>query len=262
MRRLSDVMPPPADDEGARAYLGLYKGQVTNNNDDTKRARLKLIIPQVTGEAEHPSWAEPVGLAMTPGRGYGSLDLPQKNDWVWVEFEAGNPAYPRWRPGWWADDELPEPFRANYPDVRGFKTKAGHVFFVDDKDGKLHFEHADGHVVELSKEGVRVRGKDKDIGVDAGSGKVTVRSSSKIVIDAPAIEIVSGASHPMLLSDTFLQDFAQAWTQLLSGLAAGTQGGPTAQVLTGLQSVMATLQQFGSKLSSGQTYESTKAKVS
>jgi hypothetical protein len=261
MTRLAHVLPPPRDDEGSRAYLGLYKAQVSNNNDDAKRGRLKLIIAQVTGETEHPEWAEPVGLTMTPGNGYGGLDLPQKNDWVWVEFEGGNANYPRWRPGWWGDGELPDPFKANYPDVRGFKTKGGHIVFVDDKDGKVHFEHADGHAVELAKSGVSVRGKDKDVSVDAGSGQVTIKSSKKVVIDAPAIEIVSGGIHPMLLADTFLRDFAQAWSQLLSGLAAGTTGGPTAQVLTGIQSVMATLQQFGSKLSAGQPYESQKARA-
>jgi len=177
---------------------------------------------------------------------------------VWVEFEGGNAAYPRWRHGWWADNELPEPFKANYPEVRGFKTKAGHVFFVDDKDGKLRFEHADGHVVELSKQGVRVRGKDKDVGIDAGSGQVTLKSSSKVVIDAPGIEIVSSAPHAMFFGDTFLQDFAPAWSQLLSALSAGTLlGGP----LVGLTPVMPSLQQFGSKLASGQPYQSKKAKV-
>jgi hypothetical protein len=219
------------------------------------------MIPQVTGDVEHPSWAEPVGLTMTPGPGYGSLDLPQKDDWVWVEFEGGNPNYPRWRPGWWGDSELPDPFKANYPDVRGFRTKAGHVFFVDDKDGKFRFEHADGHLIEISKNGVSVRGKDKDIAIAAGSGQVTIKSASKIVIDAPAIEIVSGAAHAMLFADSFLQDFAQAWAQLLAALAAGTQGSPFAQVLVGLQGVMSSLQQFGAKLASGQAYTSAKAKL-
>jgi hypothetical protein len=262
MRRLSDVLPAaPADNEVARAFPGLYKGQVTNNQDDAKRGRLKLTIPQVTGDEEHPEWAEPVGLAMTPGQGYGSLDLPQNYDWVWVEFDGGNPNYPRWRPGWWGDGELPDPFNANYPDVRGFRTKAGHVFFVDDKDGKVHLEHADGHVVELSKDGIAVQTNDKDVIIDAGDGQVTLRSAKKIILDGAAIEVVAGANHPLLFADSFLEDFSQAWTQLLSGLAAGTEGGPTAQTLTGIQSVMAALQQFGSKLSSGFAYQSEKAKV-
>jgi hypothetical protein len=261
MKRLSDFLPPLADHEGGRAYFGLYKAQVASNKDDEKRGRLKLAIPQVTGDAEHPNWAEPVGLAMTPGQGYGSLDVPQKDDWVWVEFEGGNPSYPRWRPGWWGEDELPEPFKANYPDVRGWKTKAGHAFFVDDKDDKVRLEHADGHLVELSKEGIAVRTKNKDVMVDAGGGQVTIKSSKKIVIDAPAVEVVKDANHPLLLGDTFLRDFAQAWSHLLGGLAAGTQGGPTAQTLTGLQGVMAMLQEFGAKLSGGQAYASKKAKT-
>jgi hypothetical protein len=261
MKRIADVLPPPTDNEGARAYFGLFKAQVSENNDDAKRGRLKLVIPQVTGDVEHPTWADPVGLAMTPGQGYGGLDLPQKGDWVWVEFERGNPNEPRWRPGWWGDGELPDELKKNYPDVRGFKTKGGHVFFVDDKDGRLHFEHSDGHVVELSKDGVSVRGKDKNVSIDAGSGQVSIKSSAKVVLDAPSIEIASGASHPMLFTDLFLADFAAAWNALIATLAAGTVGLPIVQMLVALPGTISVLQQFGSKLAAGAAYESTKAKV-
>lgn len=72
-------------------YLKTYTGKVLSTDDELKRGRVKLAIPELGWLTEDQSpWTEPE----YPLRG---CIVPDVGDWVTVFFLAGNPARPVYR---------------------------------------------------------------------------------------------------------------------------------------------------------------------
>jgi hypothetical protein len=69
-------------------YPGIYRAEVTADDDPEQLRRLKVMVPAVYGDRESP-WAS----ACVPA---GSSRQPKVRDGVWVMFEAGDPARPVW----------------------------------------------------------------------------------------------------------------------------------------------------------------------
>jgi len=77
-----------ADDRGpAKGYIGKYQGRVVSNDDPMQERRLQVLIPEVLGDDY--VWA-------TPSSDVSDVDLPEVDTSVWIEFEQGDPMYPRW----------------------------------------------------------------------------------------------------------------------------------------------------------------------
>jgi len=76
-----------SDTEGtAHNYRGKYRGQVISNEDPQQERRVQVLVPEVDSSA---AWA-------TAGAEVEHVDVPQVGSEVWVEYEYGDPAYPRW----------------------------------------------------------------------------------------------------------------------------------------------------------------------
>jgi uncharacterized protein involved in type VI secretion and phage assembly len=108
-------------------YFGKYRGTVIDNDDPTRRARLKVRVPDVLGELE--VWAMP--SVPYAGNKVGFFFLPDPKCGVWVEFEAGNKSFPIWSGCFWADDQLPEQATGALKKV--LRTKASTLVLDDDK---------------------------------------------------------------------------------------------------------------------------------
>ena len=75
------------DTQGAaRSFSGKYRGQVIDNQDPQQQRRLQVLVPEVDSSS---AWA-------TAGAEVEHLDLPDVGGEVWIEYEYGDPAYPRW----------------------------------------------------------------------------------------------------------------------------------------------------------------------
>lgn len=83
-------MYDPINVSDSRKFYGLYRGVVVNNKDPEGHRRLKVKIPQLSGDAVS-NWAWPIFVAgqkpYTPTVGEG----------VWIQFESGDPSYPVWK---------------------------------------------------------------------------------------------------------------------------------------------------------------------
>lgn len=73
-------------DNGDRGLPGKYRAIVVDNVDPYDEDRLQVNVPQVDST---PSWA-------VRGDGQDHGDVPDIGAEVWVEYEYGDPAYPRW----------------------------------------------------------------------------------------------------------------------------------------------------------------------
>jgi hypothetical protein len=70
----------------SRSYVGKYHGRVINNMDPLNQRRIEVLMPEI---GDDPAWA-------TPGSEVEHLDVPELDTVVWIEFEYGDPAYPKW----------------------------------------------------------------------------------------------------------------------------------------------------------------------
>jgi Type VI secretion system/phage-baseplate injector OB domain len=170
------------------SFFGKYRGIVRDNNDPTGRGRLEVLVPAVMGD--EPVWALP--CAPYAGNNMGLYAIPEKGTGVWVEFEAGDPSYPIWVGCFWADGQVPKNERGAEaaPPLKIIRSQKGLLVTLDDKQ----------QVITLSdKEGNNL------VTIEVQQGKVTVKGALKVVVEAPQIELIKNATHPVVFGDKLLQ---------------------------------------------------------
>lgn len=86
----SDYIKYSLDPVGKPRFFGTYRGIVKNNSDPKKENKLRVSIPQITGE-DYLDWAEPCFNQIN-----GPIVLPKVGDTVWITFESGDTSYPVW----------------------------------------------------------------------------------------------------------------------------------------------------------------------
>jgi hypothetical protein len=79
-------------------YYSEYRGVVYDNEDPQGLSRIKVIVPEITGNSVIDYWAWPIG--QMSGQGYGMQALPRKGELVWVSFEKGSTRRPVWKFGY------------------------------------------------------------------------------------------------------------------------------------------------------------------
>ena len=73
-------------DQTGKGYIGKYRGLVLGNLDPIQQNRLEVTVPEVDPST---AWA-------VPSDEVRYLEPPGVGSEVWVEYENGDPAYPRW----------------------------------------------------------------------------------------------------------------------------------------------------------------------
>jgi uncharacterized protein involved in type VI secretion and phage assembly len=170
-------------------YYGKYRGIVKENEDPEQLGRIRALVPEVLDKV--PSgWA----LPCTPyaGDGTGQFTIPPKGAGVWIEFEAGDVSRPIWTGCWWGSNGLPRDNTgaAASPPLKIIRSEKGLMVTMDDNSQEITVSDRDGsNVVEI-----RVQ-----------QGKITVKGALKAIVEAPQIELVENATHPVVFGDQLLQ---------------------------------------------------------
>jgi hypothetical protein len=112
--------------------------------------------------------------------------LPDIKAGVWIEFEGGDLSYPIWSGTWFTSGHIPESAKAG---KKVFKTKSGHKVVLDDDGGRLEITDSNGNTVTM----------------DSSTVKIAAGGAVKVVIDAPQIELVDSAAHPLVFGDELMQ---------------------------------------------------------
>lgn len=98
-------------------YYGIYQAQVQEIDDPEKRGRIRVICPDVLGEAVS-AWCDPcVPIAYDGG---GDFCIPQIEEFVWVMFIAGDCNEPVYLGGWWSENN--SPLGNNYENIEDIRT--------------------------------------------------------------------------------------------------------------------------------------------
>jgi uncharacterized protein involved in type VI secretion and phage assembly len=153
-----------------KRFYGKYRGIVTDVADPDQLGRIRAKVPEVLAEEDSP-WALP--CVPYAGKSHGVVWLPEVDDGVWIEFEAGDPARPIWCGGWWGNADLSDTANTK---VRAFVTTNGHRIVVDEDQDVITVEHSGGGKVEITS---------NDMTLESGSGKV--------VLSAGGVDVNSGA---------------------------------------------------------------------
>jgi len=172
----------------ARHY-GKYRSIVVDNQDPKNLGRLKARVPEVLANVE-TGWALP--SLPYAGDGSGVYTVPEPDTGVWIEFEAGDVSRPIWTGCWWGEDQLPEnnAGKAAIPAMKVIRSEQGLMVTLDD----------DGQTIHVSDENGR-----NMLEIQVQPGKITIKGATKAVVEAPQIELVENATHPVVFGDQLLQ---------------------------------------------------------
>ena len=194
--------------ESVRFY-GKYRGIVVDNDDPQQLGRLKAHIPEVLGE-ENSGWALP--CVPYAGNGSGQYTVPEPDTGVWIEFEAGDPSRPIWSGCWWGDGQLPanNGGESGAPSLRIIRSEHGLMLTFDDSS----------QVITVSDEG-----GSNLLEIQVTAGLITLKGTTKAIIEAPLIELVENAAHPLVFGDSLLQYLTQVVTMLNTHLHPGQVAG-------------------------------------
>lgn len=169
-------------------FFGKYRGLVTDNSDPTNRGRVKVRVPAVLHELE--VWAMP--CLPYAGNNVGVYTIPEPGAGVWVEFEGGDPSYAIWTGGFWADNELPKDEQSTEasPSLRIIRSEKGLMISFNDESEKITLSDSNGSNIMT---------------IAVQEGKIRLEAALKVVLEAPQIELVENATHPVVFGDNLLQ---------------------------------------------------------
>lgn len=188
----------------ASTYYGKYRGIVTDNQDPRRLSRVKARVPEVLGDTES-GWALP--CVPYAGDGSGVYTVPEPGTGVWIEFEAGDVSRPIWSGCWWGDNQLPQgQGGATTPSLKIVRSEQGLMLALDDDGQTIHVSDQNGQNM---------------LEIQVQAGKITIQGTVKAVVEAPQIELVENATHPVVFGDNLLQYLNQLVTMFNSHLHPG-----------------------------------------
>lgn len=137
-------------------FYGKYRGSVRNNVDPMMKGRILVEVPDVGGNLLS-SWAMPcLPLA---GLNTGMFTVPPVGAGVWIEFERGDPDYPIWVGGFYAEVDVPVMARLVPPGVSGItlQTTAKNGLVISDvpgPSGGIMIQTSAGAMISVSSVGI------------------------------------------------------------------------------------------------------------
>jgi uncharacterized protein involved in type VI secretion and phage assembly len=217
-------------DKVEHRFYGKHRAFVVDNSDPQKRGRLRLRVPSVLGPDVVSGWALP--CAPYGGRaGRGFFFIPEKDDGVWVEFEAGLLEYPVWVGTFWSQPggttEVPPPADQQSPPTSKVIKTGKHTIEFADEDNKEAITVTDTtnkNTITIDKNGVLV--------VDGNGNKIKLESGG-VTIESSKIKVGAGATDKLVKGDT-LKTLLDVWYKLLATHVHpnGNMGSPTGPAVT------------------------------
>jgi uncharacterized protein involved in type VI secretion and phage assembly len=158
-------------------FFGKFRGKVTDNRDPLMLGRVRAKVPDVFGDNDS-GWAMPA-LPYT-GNGVGLFLIPPADASVWIEFEHGDPEYPIWAGGFWAQGEVPA--SPAVAEMKVLKTDTATIT-INDLPG------AGGITIE-TQTGMKIKIDTTGIEIDNGMGASIKLTGPQVSINSGALEVI------------------------------------------------------------------------
>lgn len=130
-------------------YYSEYRGFVVSNDDPSKYGRLQITVP---GIIDNPTENWVYGTGQYSGKDYGSQNLPQPGDMIFVTFELGDPNRPLWKHGHFGKGDIP--VERQDPNIHWFRTPKGLTVELDDTKEEIRISDTYTNKVVLSDKGI------------------------------------------------------------------------------------------------------------
>lgn len=137
-----------------------HRGIIRDNEDPEKRGRLIVECSTIVCGEALGDWIDPQFHFIDSSAKAGAFWVPNIGSDVTVEIESepdseATGLEPRWRCEVYPQDSVPDEFTENYPNRRGWKTKAGHLLYFDDTDDSNEFlyQHPTGTKIYINNDG-------------------------------------------------------------------------------------------------------------
>lgn len=140
------------------------------------KGRVRVKAVDVYGENES-GWALPA--SPYTGNGVGLFLIPPTGASVWVEFEHGDPDYPIWAGGFWADGEVPA--SPGVAEMKVLKTDTATIT-LNDTPG------AGGITIETTA-GMKIKIDSTGIEINNGLNATVKLSGPQVSINGGALEV-------------------------------------------------------------------------
>ena len=187
------VSAEPQSDDLRRAAVRALLRQVPRRWSPTTRTQRTWAASRRACRRCSATWSTGWALPALPyaGDGVGVYTVPAPDAGVWIEFEAGDVSRPIWSGCWWGDGQLPkdESGAGTTPRRKILRTEEGLLLALDDGGKTIALSDANGN--NLLK-------------IEVQPGQITVQAGTKVVVEAPQIELVEGATHPLVFGDNLL----------------------------------------------------------
>lgn len=131
-------------------YFGKYRGIVKEIDAATGAIRAEVV--DIYGQGRKSPWAQPA--VPFAGKKHGLAFLPEAEDGVWIEFEAGNISKPVWTGCWWADNEMPADAGEKQ---RAIVTSEDLKIILDDDAKTISIKHPGGAEITLDQNGITLK---------------------------------------------------------------------------------------------------------
>jgi hypothetical protein len=192
-------------EDRTRRFFGKFRGLVTDNQDPLSLGRIRARVPEVLTDVD-TGWALPA--LPYSGNGVGVYTVPANNAGVWIEFEAGDVSRPIWTGCWWGSDQLPkdETGSATTPDRKIIRTEQGLLLSFDDAGKTITLSDSNGNNL---------------IKFQVNQGRIKMQAATKVVVEAPQIELVQNATHPLVFGDNLLTYLNQLVTMFNTHIHPG-----------------------------------------
>lgn len=170
-------------------FYGKYRGIVSDTNDPEGMGRIRAQVPEIYGTSVESPWALP--CSPVAGDDIGQFTIPETGSGVFIEFEAGDPSRPIWTGCYWGSGQAPkdESGGAATPAVKIIKSQSGLMVRMNDDQQNIAICDKDGKNI---------------LSIEVGAGKITIKGASKAVVEAPQIELVENATHPVVFGDELM----------------------------------------------------------
>ena len=172
-------------------FFGKYRGVVKSIDDPLKIGRVSAVIPEVLGEKES-TWALPA--VPFAGKKHGLVLLPEVDDGVWIEFEAGDISRPIWTGCWWGTNDGVD--EVSKTQNRALVTSIGHKLILNDNDDEIRVLHSKGAEIKMTGDNItlsigntEIKLTKTDLTLKGGSGQIKL-SAAGVDVNNGALKVI------------------------------------------------------------------------
>lgn len=131
-----------------------HLGIVVDNNDPKFLRRIKAKIPGIIDDENVNSlpWIYPYNCTKWGGNNeYGEVNIPKIGSKIIIKFPDKDIHSPYYI--YSSVTEVPEEFKASYPNSYGFKDKSGNLLIIDETNNTVNFKHRSGFNFNIDSNG-------------------------------------------------------------------------------------------------------------